>query len=144
MHSTIVVGTDGSETASQAVSSAIELARDQGAVLHVVSAYRAGGSGSVSIPLAGAAAGDTGIGSALSKKFSEEAVAQTAASLTDLRVETHVAEGDPADVIVKVAEDVGADLIVVGSKGMHRRVLGSVPNSVAHHAPCDVLIVKTT
>ena len=45
-----------------------------------------------------------------------------------------------------VAVEEGADLIVVGSKGMQgaRRVLGSVPNKISHHAPCDVLIVNTT
>ena len=58
----------------------------------------------------------------------------------------HAAEGDPTDAIVRIAEDVGADLIVVGNKGMKgvRRVLGSVPNSVAHKAPCSVLIADTT
>jgi nucleotide-binding universal stress UspA family protein len=57
----------------------------------------------------------------------------------------HAASGDPADAIVQTAERVGADLIVVGNKGMKgvRRVLGSVPNAVAHGAPCSVLIVDT-
>jgi nucleotide-binding universal stress UspA family protein len=50
---------------------------------------------------------------------------------------------DPGEAIVAVAEQVGADLIVVGNKGMHRRVLGSTPNTVSHRAPCDVLIVQT-
>ena len=55
------------------------------------------------------------------------------------------ATGDPADAIVRVADQIGADLIVVGNKGMKgvRRVLGSVPNSVAHQANCSVLIVDT-
>jgi nucleotide-binding universal stress UspA family protein len=55
--------------------------------------------------------------------------------------------GDPAAVLLDVAGDVGADLIVVGSKGMaaaSRFLLGSVPNRVSHHAPCDVEIVRTT
>jgi nucleotide-binding universal stress UspA family protein len=58
----------------------------------------------------------------------------------------HAAEGDPVDAIVAVAESVDADLIVVGNRGMKgvRRVLGSVPNSVAHKAPCSVLIADTT
>jgi nucleotide-binding universal stress UspA family protein len=58
----------------------------------------------------------------------------------------HAAEGDPVDAIVAVAESVEADLIVVGNRGMKgvRRVLGSVPNSVAHKAPCSVLIADTT
>jgi nucleotide-binding universal stress UspA family protein len=66
-----------------------------------------------------------------------------AGTLDGLSIEQHAAEGDAADAIVTVAEQVDADVIVVGSKGMHRRILGSVPNSVAHKAPCAVLIVKT-
>ena len=63
-----------------------------------------------------------------------------------LDVEIHTDVGNPADVIVRVADEVGADLIVVGSKGMQgkRRILGSVPNSVAHKAGCHVLVAKTT
>ena len=56
-------------------------------------------------------------------------------------------QGDPADAILDVAEEQGADLIVVGNKGMtgaKRFLLGSVPNKVSHHAPCSVLIVRTT
>jgi nucleotide-binding universal stress UspA family protein len=59
-------------------------------------------------------------------------------------VTTVASQGNPADVIVKHASEQGADVIVVGNKGMHRRILGSVPNSVAHHADCSVIIVKTT
>ena len=68
------------------------------------------------------------------------------AKKADVEVEVHPAVGAPATAIVEVATRVGADLIVVGNKGMRgtRRVLGSVPNSVAHHAPCAVLIVDTT
>ena len=56
------------------------------------------------------------------------------------------ASGDPADVIISTADEVGADLIVVGSKGLRgtRRILGSVPNTVAHKAGCHVLIARTT
>jgi nucleotide-binding universal stress UspA family protein len=60
-------------------------------------------------------------------------------------VDTHAKAGSPADAICEVATDVQADLIVVGNKGMSgaRRILGSVPNSVAHQAPCSVLIADT-
>jgi nucleotide-binding universal stress UspA family protein len=53
--------------------------------------------------------------------------------------------GSAADAILDTALAVDADLVVVGSQGMQgaRRVLGSVPNSVAHGASCAVLIVKT-
>ena len=53
-------------------------------------------------------------------------------------------EGDPAEVLVRLAEQCGADLLVIGNRGMHRRVLGSVPNTVTHKAPCSVYVVKTT
>jgi nucleotide-binding universal stress UspA family protein len=46
--------------------------------------------------------------------------------------------------LVELASECGADLLVIGNKGMQRRVLGSVPNTVAHSAPCSVLVVKTT
>jgi nucleotide-binding universal stress UspA family protein len=60
--------------------------------------------------------------------------------------EIHAATGDPAEAIVRLAASIGADLIIVGNKGMRgaRRVLGSVPNTIAHQAPCSVLIVDTT
>ena len=59
---------------------------------------------------------------------------------------TYGRQGDPADAILDVAEEQGADLIVVGNKGMtgaRRFLLGSVPNRVSHHAPCSVLIIRT-
>ena len=64
-----------------------------------------------------------------------------------VEVETMPREGDPADAILDVAEEKGADLIVVGNKGMtgaKRFLLGSVPNKISHHAPCSVMIIRTT
>ena len=64
-----------------------------------------------------------------------------------VKVEIHAREGDPADAILDVAEEESADLIVVGNKGMtgaKRFLLGSVPNKVSHHAPCSVMIIRTT
>ncbi len=55
--------------------------------------------------------------------------------------------GDPAEVLLQQAEKLGVDLLVVGSKGMQsstRFLLGSVPNNVSHHTPCDLLIVHTS
>ena len=57
---------------------------------------------------------------------------------------TLIEEGDPADVLVRLADRCRADLLVIGNKGMQRRVLGSVPNSVTHKAGCSVFVVKTT
>ena len=68
-------------------------------------------------------------------------------SAAGVAVETYARQGDPADAILDVAEERGADLIVVGNKGMtgaKRFLLGSVPNKVSHHAPCSVLIIRTT
>ena len=70
---------------------------------------------------------------------------QTAALKRDgIDCSTQIDEGDPAEVIVRLAEECGADLLVIGNRGMQRRVLGSVPNTVTHRAPCSVLVVKTT
>ncbi len=65
---------------------------------------------------------------------------------TSVKTHSHVLSGDPVDGILEVAEAVDADLIIVGNKGMKGkgRVLGSVPNSIAHKAPCSVLILQTT
>jgi nucleotide-binding universal stress UspA family protein len=66
---------------------------------------------------------------------------------TGVEIRTFARQGEPADAILDVAEEQGADLIIVGNKGMtgaKRFLLGSVPNKVSHHAPCSVLIVRTT
>ena len=133
----IVVGTDGSDTAREAVRRAVDLARALGARLQVVSAYE---------PVAGAAdaqwtvAPREGVDAILGDVA---AVARAAG----VEAEVHARRGSPADAILDVAEETGADLIVVGNKGMtgaERFLLGSVPNKVSHHAPCSVLIVRTT
>jgi nucleotide-binding universal stress UspA family protein len=144
MFKRIVVGTDGSDTANAAVALAIELARQSGASLHAVYAFRVrsgAGPGGVAAP-----ASDESLSTSLTQEAAQELLEKVAAQAPDLKVERHCLTGAAADVVVKVAEDEEADLIVVGSKGMQgaRRILGSVPNSVAHNAPCHVLIAKTT
>lgn len=142
----VVVGTDGSETAERAVREAAELAGAFGARLTVVTAY-APGEG-VSPQELEAAPEDVrwrlvDAGGAEDLATHAKQVAREAGA-TD--VQTRVASGDPASALIDVAEDTLADVIVVGSKGMtgaSRFVLGSVPNKVSHHAPCDVLIVHT-
>ena len=140
MYSTIVVGTDGSHTAQRAVAEAAGIARKTGATVHLVTAYLLR-PGAMALA-AGATLGDTDV-EALAKDAAE-VLARASRGLEDLPVQPHALGGAAADVIVAVAEEEKADLIVVGSKGMNRRILGSVPNSVAHNAPCTVLIVKTT
>jgi nucleotide-binding universal stress UspA family protein len=139
---TIVVGTDGSETADLAVNRAAELAALTQADLHLVSAYREApvrvGDGSV------AEAADWSVGGDYK---ADAALQRTIARLRDkgVSIKEHAPKGDPADGIVAVAVDENADLIVLGNKGMRGkgRVLGSVPNKVSHQAPCDLLIVYT-
>jgi nucleotide-binding universal stress UspA family protein len=143
VYTRIVVGTDGSSTADRAVETAANLARQLGANLHIVTAYRpsGGGMGGAS-GAAMAESGGAGLHSDAAKQCAEKAVSTWAEGLT---AEAHAVPGQAADAILEAAQTIGADLIVVGSKGMTgaRRVLGSVPNSVAHGASCAVLIVKT-
>ena len=75
-----------------------------------------------------------------------EILSRTERDLKDQGIDCAVrtGRGDPAKALVKLAASCNADLLVIGNKGMNRRVLGSVPNSVTHNAPCSVLVVKTT
>jgi nucleotide-binding universal stress UspA family protein len=141
MSESVVVGTDGSDTAKLAVKEACRLAKALGAEVHVVSAYRPLRSAHVS-PEAGQEF------QALPHDKVESTLSEAAATIRtrDVPVTTHAIERDPIDAILSVADDVSADLIVVGSKGMHgarRLTLGNVPNQVSHRARCNVLIVAT-
>jgi nucleotide-binding universal stress UspA family protein len=137
--STIAVGTDGTATAGKAVEVAGELARRFDAKLVLLSAFkdlRRPASGE-SVELQWATNKPARVRELLSR--AEDAMRREGIDCT-----TRVAEGDAADVLVELASECDADLLVIGNKGMQRRVLGSVPNSVAHKAPCSVLVVKTT
>jgi len=138
MFKNILVAADDSVTAARAVSTAVELVKGLGGTLHVMTAYRP----------------DSGRVDKLPDEYMDRMTDPADLLLAKLResiekegVEAryHPAAGSAADAIVKVADHVGADLIVVGNRGMKgvRRVLGSVPNSVAHNANCSVLIVDT-
>ena len=146
MFKRIVVGTDGSDTAEQAVKQAIELARLSGAQIGIVSAY-SGSSGRGSQAGPGAPADvEYELGPREDINIVLDAAAADAKA-AGVEVQTHAVEADPADAILNVAEEIKADLIVVGNKGMtgaRRYLLGSVPNNVSHHAPCSLLIVQTT
>jgi nucleotide-binding universal stress UspA family protein len=140
MYTSIVVGIDGSPTAEKALERAVELACVSGARLHVVSAYEP-----VPARVSGAPAGE---GFQVASDFRADAVLQRALdrnATRELEVEQHAPKGDPADGLIAVAKESGAGLIVIGSVGMQgrKRIFGSVPNKVSHHAPCDVLIVHT-
>jgi nucleotide-binding universal stress UspA family protein len=143
----IVVGTDGSETAAEAVRQASELAGLTGAKLDIVSAY-APVSGQRLRDEAGEIPGD--VAHAVGPREDVNVILEAAAGPareSGLEVKVHPREGDPADAILDVAEQTKADLVVVGNKGMtgaRRFLLGSVPNKISHHAPCGVYIVRTT
>lgn len=144
MGEAIVVGTDGSDTAKKAVAEAIRIAKAFDGEIHVVSAYKPLHGAHV----AGAPAGAAKVWQPLPDSQVEAVLEQAAANvrLSNVPVKTHPSQEEPADALLSVASEVGADLIVVGNRGMHgaRRVLGSVPNKVAHRASCNVLIVSTT
>jgi nucleotide-binding universal stress UspA family protein len=142
----IVVGTDGSDTAKKAVAAAVDLAKEIGATLDLVSAYE---PVSKSRLREEARQAPEDLQWLINPREDVEATLREAAEAIEeagIEVETFAREGDPADAILDVAEERGSDLIVVGNKGMtgaKRFLLGSVPNKVSHHAPCSVLIIRT-
>ena len=147
MFRAIVVGTDGSTTANEAVRRARALAEAFAADLHVVNAYKPPA-------LVMAATAEPGLGPSAIIEW-EAAASEDSRRLLDTvadeligvgaSVTTHAVAAHPAAAILSVAQSVGADLIIVGNRGMQgtRRVLGSVPNHISHHAPCDVLVVDS-
>ncbi len=142
MFETVVVGADNSPTAAEAVQKAIALVKLAGGQLHIVTAYKPEQLTSSASEV------DKYLKSLGSDALAQSLLGdlQSRAQLAGVDVQTHALTGAPADAICELAAQVHADLIVVGNKGMQgvRRVLGSVPNSVAHRAPCDVLIAFTT
>lgn len=124
---TILVGTDGSETAAHAIDRAAELSQLMGSSLAIVGAF---GSAGEQAPLDAAL---------------EAAAAPLRAGGLD--VFTQSAKGDPVDVLLEIAEARKVDLIVVGNRGMtgaKRLLVGSIPDKVSHRAHCSVLVAHTT
>ena len=146
MFGSIVVGTDGSDTAREAVRQATELAKRVGASIDLVCAYE---------PVSNSRLREQrpdlpeDLEWLVNPREDVDATLREAADhvrLSGVEVETYAREGDPADAILDVAEEEKAGLIVVGNKGMtgaKRFLLGSVPNKISHHAPCSVLIIRT-
>jgi nucleotide-binding universal stress UspA family protein len=143
MYESIVVGTDGSSTAQLAVAEATRLSKALGSALHVVAAYE---------PVRGARIEGSPEGAKTGASLLPDSEVQTivdaaaaAVRISGVDVKAHTVTGDPAGALIEVAEQENAGLIVVGSCGMHgvKRVLGSVPNKVAHRARCNVMIVAT-
>jgi nucleotide-binding universal stress UspA family protein len=123
MVTTVAVGVDGSATAAEAVKMAAEVARRFEAELVLLTAY-----------------------GRPDDKATREVVARTEARLRQegVRCRALAGEGYAAEELVRLAKKCGADILVVGNKGMQRRALGSIPNTVTHTAECSVLVVKTT
>jgi nucleotide-binding universal stress UspA family protein len=140
MFETVIVGADDSSTARDAVMVAAEIAQLHGGTLHIVTVYDPKSIRIQELP----------------EEFRYSRLTSPADMLLEglsriveqrgLTPMVHAATGNPAEAIVRIAEREKADLVVVGNKGMKgvRRVLGSVPNSIAHDAPCSVLIVDTS
>ncbi len=146
MYKVIVVGTDGSGRASVAVKAAVDIAKAAGATLHVVHVVRSTSTTTLGIEYA-----DPGVIAAAKEEMRDHgnricALVAADAEHEGVSTQIHNVEGEPADMLTKVAEGVDADLLVIGNRGMtgvKRFVLGSVPNKVSHHCPCSLLIVNT-
>jgi nucleotide-binding universal stress UspA family protein len=143
---TIVVGTDGSASSLVAVRQAAELASATGAQLHIA----------IAVGLSSGAVSMSAMGSGLPGNWYEVAQADAACAITKAAdvarangacSEGQVLQGEPAAALMNLCDEIGADLLVVGSRGMSgaaRFLLGSVPNRCAHHAACSVMVVRTT
>lgn len=144
-YSRVLVGTDGSETSYKAVDRAAAIARESGAQLLIVTAYR---------PLSQREQQEAAqqLGAEAYKVTgshpAEDVLREACVRVGDgVDIDTLALEGDPVDVLVKAAQDRKVDLMVVGNRGLNSltgRLLGSVPSVVTHRAQCDVLIVATT
>lgn len=137
----IIVGTDGSPSAEVAVRRAIEVAKGSGAVVHLVTAFP-------DVPSYRERIGSSAKRDPINlREVAESVLARAAGELTSqgVDVETSAREGDAAQVILDVAQEQKADLIVVGARGLtgfERFLLGSVSSKLSHHAPCSVMIVR--
>jgi nucleotide-binding universal stress UspA family protein len=144
MYKAIVVGTDGSARAAVAVAHALGLAKAHGATLHVVHAVRPLAMVGAGTNFAAIAVAEANLLHDQGDHIGVQVLAE--AEREGVPAEMHNVDGDPADTLIRLAETVHADLVVVGNQGMSgvkRFVLGSVPNKVSHHCPCSVLIVNT-
>ena len=144
MIQTVTVGTDGSDTADKAVQFAFDLAEKFGAKIVVASSYRPVSEDKVRRDQRVAPQDIQWTINPTQEVDSTLYAAAARARERGLEGVTEAREGQPAEVLCEIAEAYGSDVVVVGNRGMHRKVLGSVPNSVSHNAPCSVVIVKTT
>jgi nucleotide-binding universal stress UspA family protein len=145
-YATVLVGTDGSDSSYVAVDRAAQVAAGAGAHLVIACAYRpmdrreeeraAEQLGHDSYKVHGSNPADSVLNEAVERA--------KAAGASDIEVQP--VDGDPVDALLTVAGSVGANLIVVGNRGLNSlagRLLGSVPANISHRATCDVLIAYT-
>jgi nucleotide-binding universal stress UspA family protein len=144
MVQTVAVGTDGSGTADKAVEFAIEMAARYEARIVFISAY---------VPKRESELRRERTEAPDDMQWQINPAEDVDATLREceeraeekgLRWTSEAREGDAAKVLVELADSNDADVLVIGNKGMRRKLLGSVPNTVSHNAPCSVMIVKTT
>jgi nucleotide-binding universal stress UspA family protein len=147
-YGSVVVGTDGSATAARAVTEAATLSAADGARLVIVTAYTPGEGSAQDVEVD---AVPVDLRFTLTDRVQAEQLAshgrEIAKSARVAKVVVQAIAGEPAEVLLAAAKDFDADLIVVGSRGLSSHahlILGSVASSVAHHAPCDVLVAHTT
>jgi nucleotide-binding universal stress UspA family protein len=141
---TVAVGTDGSGTAGKAVEFAIEMAARYEARIVFISAY---------VPVRRSRLQREARDAPEDLEWTINPAEDVDATLREceeraeqrgLRWASEAREGDPAKILVELAASNEADVLVIGNKGMQRKMLNSVPNTVSHNAPCSVVIVKTT
>ena len=144
MVSTVAVGTDGSGTASKAVRAALDLAERYQARIVFLSVYHPVDEHRLRHEKREA---PEDIQWSINPEEDVDEILSDAEKLAEergLRWASEASTGEPAEVLVRLADKYEADVLVIGNRGMHRRVLGSVPNSVTHTANCSVYLVKTT
>ena len=144
MFKTIAVGTDGTDTADKAVDVALDIAERFGARVLIFSVYKP-------VSPRQLASEREHLPEEMQWKIHEaEHVDATLARTLErarargLESETVARQGEPAAVLCALAAEHNADLLVIGNKGMNRRLFGSVPRRVCQEAPCSVVIAKTT
>src|SRR4051794_9551518 len=141
MIKTVAVGTDGSDTAAKAVEFAIDLAARYEARIVFLSAYKAASDEREKRDAPDDVQWQFSASEDVDPALRD---AEDSAKERGIESSSEAKEGEPSKVLVELAGKHDADVLVIGNKGMDRKVLGSVPNTVSHKAPCSVVIVKTT
>lgn len=139
MYNTVVVGTDGSESSFLAVRRAAGVAAAMNAELVLASAY-VGEHADTAAKQTTAVEGEMSASEVLASARKEAEDAGAA------KIRAVLKEGDPVEALMSIVKSEGADLLVVGNRGINSltgRLLGSVPADAARQAECDVMIVHT-